>query len=76
MVSEKEIKKMEAIVFSMTLKERADARILNASRRLRIAKGSGTKVQDINKLVRQFEEAKKMMSRFKNKKASFPSFPF
>jgi signal recognition particle subunit SRP54 len=57
-----EIKKIEAIIRSMTLKERQDHRILNASRRQRIANGSGTQVQDINKLVRQFEQAQKMMS--------------
>jgi signal recognition particle subunit SRP54 len=59
-----EIKKIEAIIRSMTLKERNDLRILNASRRERIAKGSGTKVQDINKLVKQFEQSQKMMSSF------------
>ena len=57
-----EIKKIEAIIRSMTIQERDDHRILNGSRRQRIASGSGTQVQDINKLVKQFEEAKKMMS--------------
>ncbi|AZZ36890.1 signal recognition particle protein [Bdellovibrio sp. qaytius] len=57
-----EIKKIEAIIRSMTISEREDHRILNGSRRQRIATGSGTQVQDINKLVKQFEEAKKMMS--------------
>ncbi len=57
-----EIKKIEAIIRSMTIQERDDHRILNGSRRQRIAAGSGTQVQDINKLVKQFEEAKKMMS--------------
>lgn len=56
-----ELKKVEAIIRSMTLQERRDPRVLNASRRERIAKGSGTQVQDINRLVKQFEEAKKMM---------------
>ncbi len=59
---DKELKKIEAIIRSMTFLERKDPRILNASRRERIAKGSGTQVQDVNKLVRQFEEAQKMMS--------------
>ncbi|PWU18660.1 MAG: signal recognition particle protein [Bdellovibrio sp.] len=58
---DRELKKIEAIIHSMTIRERKDPRILNASRRERIAKGSGTQVQDINKLVRQFDEAKKMM---------------
>jgi signal recognition particle subunit SRP54 len=57
-----EMKKIEAIINSMTVQERNDHRILNGSRRQRIAKGSGTQVSDVNKLVKQFEEAKKMMS--------------
>ncbi len=57
-----EIKRIEAVIRSMTPKERKDPRILNASRRERIAKGSGTQVQDVNRLVRQFDEAKKMMA--------------
>lgn len=57
-----EIKKIEAIIRSMTIQEREDHRILNGSRRQRIAMGSGTQVQDVNKLVKQFEDAKKMMS--------------
>jgi len=59
-----EVKKIEAIIRSMTIQERHDHRILNGSRRQRIALGSGTQVQDVNKLVKQFEEAKKMMSGF------------
>jgi signal recognition particle subunit SRP54 len=61
---EKELKKIEAIIHSMTLQERKDPRVLNASRRERIANGSGTQVQDVNKLVRQFEEMQKMMGGF------------
>lgn len=57
-----EIKKIEAIIRSMTAQERKNHKILNASRRQRIASGSGTQVQDVNRLVRQFEEAQKMMS--------------
>lgn len=57
-----EIKKIEAIIRSMTIQERNNPSILNGSRRERIAKGSGTRAQDINKLVKQFEESKKMMS--------------
>jgi signal recognition particle subunit SRP54 len=59
---DKEMKKIEAIIRSMTLKERNNHKILNGSRRLRIAKGSGTQVQDVNKFVKQFEESQKMMS--------------
>ncbi|HWU45023.1 MAG TPA: hypothetical protein VN132_16335, partial [Bdellovibrio sp.] len=57
-----EMKKIEAIIHSMTIQERQNHKILNASRRQRIAKGSGTQVQDVNKLIKQFEDAKKMMS--------------
>jgi signal recognition particle subunit SRP54 len=59
---DKEIKKIEAIIQSMTLKERQDHNILNGSRRLRIAKGSGTQVSDVNKFIKQFVDSKKMMS--------------
>ncbi len=58
---EKEFVRMEAIVQSMTVKERRNPDILNASRRKRIAAGSGTQVQDINRLIKQFEQSKKMM---------------
>jgi signal recognition particle subunit SRP54 len=58
---DKEVKKIEAIIHSMTVKERQDHRILNGSRRLRIAKGSGTEVSDVNKFIKQFEQSQKMM---------------
>ncbi len=54
------IKKQEAIMSSMTKGERAEPKILNASRRRRIAEGSGTKVQEVNKLLKQFEQMQKM----------------
>lgn len=59
------IKKQEAIMSSMTKGERAMPKILNASRRRRIAEGSGTKVQDVNKLLKQFEQMQKMMKQMK-----------
>lgn len=59
---DKELKKIEAIIQSMTRKERTDHRILNGSRRLRIANGSGTQVSDVNKFIKQFEQSQKMMS--------------
>ena len=58
---EKEMARSEAIINSMTKKERQDPLIINGSRRKRIAAGSGTTVQDVNKLLKGFEEAKKMM---------------
>ncbi len=60
---EKELKKVEAIIRSMTPKERLDHRVLNGSRRLRIANGSGTRVQDVNQLLKRFLEAQKMMKK-------------
>jgi len=59
-----EIKKIEAIISSMTVSERQNPAIIKGSRRLRIAKGSGTQVQDINKLLKQFQQAQKMMKSF------------
>jgi signal recognition particle subunit SRP54 len=62
-VDEKEIARIEAIISSMTEKERANPRILDASRRRRIAKGSGTHVSDINRLVKNYEEMRKLFKR-------------
>jgi signal recognition particle subunit SRP54 len=59
---DQEIKKIEAIIHSMTLGERQNHKILNGSRRLRIANGSGTQVSDVNKFIKQFEQSQKMMS--------------
>ncbi len=59
--SEKKMAKTEAIINSMTNKERNDPVIINAGRRRRIATGSGTEVQDVNRLLKEFEEMKKMM---------------
>ena len=61
----KEIKHIEAIIYAMTPKERRDVAIINGSRRKRIALGSGTRVQDVNKLIKQFSEAKKMMKKMR-----------
>ncbi|MFP4471048.1 MAG: signal recognition particle protein [Bacteroidales bacterium] len=54
-------KEVEAIIYSMTPAEREDHKILNGSRRRRIAKGSGTDIQEVNRLIKQFEETRKMM---------------
>lgn len=58
---EKELARVDAIISSMTPKERADYTIINGSRRARIAKGSGTRVQEVNRLLKQFAEMRKMM---------------
>ncbi|MBC2576723.1 signal recognition particle protein [Peptostreptococcus canis] len=78
----KEIKRTKAIVQSMTIEERRNPQILNASRKKRIARGSGTSVQDVNRLIKQFNEMKKMMKMFqsggmmgKMKKGGFPKLP-
>lgn len=63
MVDEKQLDRIQAIIRGMTPQERTDPKILNASRRKRIAAGSGVSVSDINQLIERFNEAKKMMSR-------------
>ena len=62
--AEKEMKKVESIIFSMTLQERRDPKVLNGSRKIRIAKGSGVEVPDINRLIKQFEQMRQMMKMF------------
>ncbi|MFZ9223733.1 MAG: signal recognition particle protein [Ilumatobacteraceae bacterium] len=63
-ISEDQVRRTEAIIRSMTPAERENPSIINGSRRSRIAKGSGTQVQDVNRLVKQFGEMQKMMKRF------------
>ena len=63
-VDDRQLVRVEAIVRSMTKTEKANPEILNASRRRRIAKGSGTTIQDVNRLLKQFEDMKKMMKQF------------
>ena len=66
--AEKEMKKVEAIIQSMTKEERKKPDILKASRKIRIAKGSGTEVSDVNKLLKQFDQMKSMMKMFSSGK--------
>lgn len=72
---EKELARTEAIINSMTMRERRNPGILNGSRRARIAKGSGTTVAQVNQLVRQFEQMRKMMSRMVGGKGGMPQMP-
>ena len=65
-IDEKQLSHVEAIVKSMTRKERQDPSIINASRKKRIAKGSGTTVSQVNRLLKQFDEMKKMMKQMTN----------
>lgn len=80
-VNDKDLARLEAIIKSMTKKERENPDIIDSSRRRRIANGSGTNVQDVNKLLKQFKETKKMMKKFTEmektmkKKGKF-GFPF
>jgi len=64
---ENEINQVEAIISSMTKEERVNSSILNGSRRRRIASGSGTQVQDVNALLKQFLQVKKMMKQMKGR---------
>ncbi|TLS37340.1 signal recognition particle protein [Pseudalkalibacillus caeni] len=80
-VDDKQIGKVEAIIRSMTKDEKLHPEVINASRRKRIALGSGTTVQDVNRLLKQFEEMKKMMKQMTNmqkgkKKGKGFNFPF
>ena len=73
-ISNSMIDKQIAIISSMTKKERADPDIIKASRKIRISKGSGTKVQDVNRLLKQFLQSQKMMKRMKSMgKGGIPS---
>ena len=59
-------KYIEAIIYSMTAQERANPELINMARKNRIAKGSGTNIQEVNKLMKQFEDTKKMMKMMSN----------
>jgi signal recognition particle subunit SRP54 len=75
-VEEGEMKKIEAIICSMTREERSKPNLINGSRRRRIAAGSGTRVQDVNQLLNQFEQIRGMMKRFGKMKGRPMRFPF
>ncbi|KIL47689.1 signal recognition particle protein [Jeotgalibacillus campisalis] len=80
-VDEKQLGHVEAIIKSMTMKEKEQPEVINASRRKRIAKGSGRTIQEVNRLLKQFEDMKKMMkqmtnSQQKGKKRGGLNFPF
>ncbi len=74
-MGEKELKKIEAIINSMTPEERRNPRIINYSRKKRIAKGSGTTLQDVNKLLKTYDQMKTLMRRFGKKKLPFMKLP-
>jgi len=74
---DRELKRVEAIINSMTTRERADHLIINGSRRRRIAMGSGTTVQDVNRLLKNFSTTQKMIKQMTQggKKGKLPFFP-
>ena len=67
-IDEKKMITMKAVIQSMTKKERLNPQIINSSRKIRIAKGSGTSVQEVNRVLKQFEQTKMMMKQMKNNK--------
>ncbi|MCD8205130.1 MAG: signal recognition particle protein [Clostridia bacterium] len=71
-IDEKWIEKTKAIILSMTPKERREPSIINGSRKRRIAAGSGTSVQEVNQLLKQFDQTKQLMKQFKNGKRRMP----
>ncbi len=81
-IDEKGLSRVEAIILSMTPEERKDPSVINGSRRRRIASGSGTSVQEVNRLLNQFGQMKKMMKQFSGKglgkrgKKGFMGLPF
>ncbi len=77
-IDERKFKKTEAIILSMTKEERKNPRIINMSRKVRIAKGSGTSVGDVNKVLKEYEEMRKIIKSMKGMKGlpTLPKFPF
>ena len=71
-IDPKDMARVEAIILSMTPEERRKPEIIKANRKIRIAKGSGTSVQEVNKLLTQFEQSKKMMKMFSNGSFKMP----
>ena len=71
-INEDKIERTKAIILSMTKRERVEPAIINSSRKKRIAAGSGTSVQEINQLLKQFEQTKQLMKQFKGGKKRFP----
>ncbi len=71
-IDESRIERTKAIILSMTKRERYEPSIINSSRKKRIAAGSGTSVQEVNQLLKQFEQTKQLMKQFKNGKRRLP----
>ncbi len=71
-IDEKKIERVKAIILSMTVRERRNPDVLNYSRKMRVAKGSGTTIQEVNALLKQFEQSKQMMKQLKNRGGKLP----
>ena len=71
-IDERDLNRVEAIIRSMTPEERHNPKVINGSRKRRIAKGSGTKPQDVNAVLKQFSEAQKMMKALASGKSPIP----
>lgn len=81
--AEKKLARTEAIIYSMTPEERRNPKLMNPSRKNRIAKGAGVDIAEVNRLVKQFEQMKKMMKQMpglmggkRGKRGMFKGFPF
>ena len=77
-VTDTQMRRIEAIISSMTLEERRRPETMNASRKRRVARGSGTEVQDVNELLSQFKQIKRMMKQMSEggkRRGKFPGFP-
>ena len=81
-IDDNAFKPIESIIHSMTPHERENPDVINQSRRMRIAKGSGTTIQEVNKLIKQFDDMRKVMKQFSNPAAAakmmrgMPKMPF
>jgi signal recognition particle subunit SRP54 len=74
-MGQRQSRKFEAIILSMTIRERKNPKVINGKRRIRIAKGSGTRVKDVNDLLKQFSQTQKMTKRLKKFKGKMPGMP-
>ena len=75
-IDERPLKKTEAIILSMTPKERSNPKSINPSRKIRIAKGSGVQVQDVTRLLKQFDQMKQMMKQLSGRRGKRGGFGF
>lgn len=75
-VDDRQVARTQAIILSMTKEERANPKLMNPSRKRRIAAGAGVPLSEVNRFIKQFEQTRKMMKQFGGKKGRFSKFPF